>query len=320
MKKTRYLFIIFFFVFQYCIQGQIVADSTSISLGYPVYSQYLHNGLVINPAYAGTRGVLSTSLSYRKYWIGMTNAPVLESISLHSPMKNDKVAIGLNAEFMQFGRTKSTNVYASYAYHLKLKNGKLSLGLKAGVDMSNTNYKNLLLDNSDDPVFLTNDKPYILPNTGAGVYYFSDKFFAGLSVPHFINYRLTDSGTTQAYHNFSDYDFIFSTGGLITFSPMFKFKPSLLINYSLKETKKISQFDISGNLIIADLLWVGGSWRTSEEVAVGIIQVQVNSQLMIGCSYDYPVGRMNTYSKGSGEFFIRYEFGYKVSAANPRYF
>ena len=71
---------------------------------------------------------------------------------------------------------------------------------------------------------------------------------------------------------------------------------------------------------MADLIWVGGSWRTSEEVAVGILQVQLNPQLMFGFSYDYPVGRMNSYSKGSSEFILRYEFGSKVSAANPRYF
>ena len=65
---------------------------------------------------------------------------------------------------------------------------------------------------------------------------------------------------------------------------------------------------------------VGVSWRTSEEVVVGILQAQTNQQLMVGFSYDYSVGRMNSYSKGSSEFILRYEFGSKVSAANPRYF
>jgi hypothetical protein len=107
---------------------------------------------------------------------------------------------------------------------------------------------------------------------------------------------------------------------LITFSQFFKFKPSVLVNYSLQETKKLSQFDINGNFILADLIWAGASWRTTEEVVVGILQVQLNTQLMLGFSYDYPIGRMNSYSKGSSEFILRYEFGYKVSAANPRYF
>ena len=81
----------------------------------------------------------------------------------------------------------------------------------------------------------------------------------------------------------------------------------------LQNTKKLTQFDINGNFIIADLIWVGGSWRTTEQVAVGILQVQLNHQLMFGFSYDYPVGRMNSYSKGSTEFILRYEFGSKLA-------
>ena len=141
-----------------------------------------------------------------------------------------------------------------------------------------------------------------------------------LAVPKFLSYRKTGTGTVQAYHSFNEYDFIFSAGGLITFSEFFKFKPSILLDYSLNEAKKLTQLDINGNFILGDLIWVGGSWRTSEEVLVGIVQVQLNPQFMFGVSYDYPAGRMNSYSKGSSEFILRYEFGYKVSAANPRYF
>ena len=171
-----------------------------------------------------------------------------------------------------------------------------------------------------DEVFTKNDDPYILPNVGAGVYYFSDKLFAGISIPQFMSYKKTSANTIQAYHSFNNYDFIFSGGGLITFSDFFKFKPSVLVHYALDEAEKIKQFDINGNFILADVLWFGGSWRTNEEVVVGILQFQINPQLMFGISYDYPLGRMSSYSNGSAEFALRYEFGSKVSAANPRYF
>jgi len=320
MGRLKYIFVLLCFLIPGRLHGQAVPDSARISLGYPVYSQYLHNGLMINPAYAGSREALSAVLSYRMQWMGTPGAPVLQSVSLHSPMKNDRVALGLKAQFMQYGVTKSTSVYAVYAYHVRVGNGKLSFGLKAGVDMSNTNYTGLLLTNMGDPVFTTDEKLYILPNVGAGVYYFSKRLFAGFSVPSFLSYKRTDQGSTQAYHSFNEYDIIFSAGGLITFSQALKFKPSVLVDYSLQETKKLNQLDINGNFIIADLVWIGASWRTSEEVIVGLLQVQPTPQLMIGLSYDYPAGRMNTYSKGSSEFILRYEFGYKVSAANPRYF
>jgi type IX secretion system PorP/SprF family membrane protein len=320
MNRIRLIFLFSFLYAFTGVPGQAVPDSTGISLGYPVYSQYLQNGLMINPAYTGSRGALSAFLSYRMQWMGTKGSPAIQSVSLHTPMKNDKVALGILAQFMQFGFTKSTSIYASYAYHVRVGNGKLSFGLKGGTDMSNTDYTGILLTNSGDPVFSANDKPYLLPNAGAGVYYFSDKLFAGVAVPQFLSYRKTGTGSVQAFHSFNDYDLVFSAGGLITFSQSFKFKPSVLIDYSLQKTKKLTQLDINGNFILGDLIWIGGSWRTTEEVAVGILQVQLNPQFMFGFSYDYPVGRMNTYSKGSSEFILRYEFGSKVSAANPRYF
>ena len=320
MYKINLTLLLVFFLAGPALKGQVVSDSSRISLGYPVYSQYLQNGLMINPAYSGSRGALSTFLSYRMQWMGTSGSPVIQSVSLHTPMKNDKVALGILAQFMQFGFTKSTSIYGSYAYHIRLGKGKLSFGLKGGVDLSNTDYTGILLTDTGDPVFSGIDKPYVLPNVGAGVYYFSEKLFAGVAIPKFLSYYKTGTGAVQAFHNFNDYDLIFSAGGLLKISSFLKFKPSVLVNYSLQNTKKLTQFDINGNFILADLLWFGGSWRTTEEVAVGILQLQLNPQLMLGFSYDYPVGRMNSFSKGSSELILRYEFGYKVSAANPRYF
>ncbi len=319
MKRLKITALIFLTVLNLA-SGQHVADSARINLGFPVYSQYLQNGLVINPAYAGTREVLSTFLSYRMQWMGIKGSPVLQSVSLHSPMKNDKVALGFTAQFMQYGVTKSTSVYADYAYHIRLRTGKLSFGLKAGVDLSNTDYTGLILIDANDPVFRTNDRALVLPNVGAGVYYFNDKLFAGLSVPAFLSYRRSSSGAAVPYHSFGQYDLLFSAGALFQITSGLKFKPSVLVDYSLENTKKLVQFDINGNFIIGDLIWVGGSWRLSENVAVGIVQIQLNHQLMLGLSYDYSLGEMNSYSKGSTEFALRYEFRYKVSAANPRYF
>jgi type IX secretion system PorP/SprF family membrane protein len=321
MNNIKIYFFFFFLSAFTIVPGQAIPDSTGISLGYPVYSQYLQNGLLINPAYAGTRGALSAFMSYRLQWMGMPGAPVFQSISLNAPMKNDKVGLGIMAQFMKFGFTKSQNIYVSYAYHIKLKSGRLSFGLKGGFDRSNTDYSGILTTTKNDPVFVSNDKPYMLPNIGAGMYYVNDKYFAGVSVPSFLSYRKnSSSGSVEAYHSFGNYDVIFSAGGLIVLSDALKFKPSVLIDYSLEKTKKLTQFDINGNFIIGDLLWLGGSYRTSEQVVVGILQVQLNPQFMFGFSYDYPAGRMHPYSTGSSEFILRYEFGYKVSSANPRYF
>src|SRR5664279_2480100 len=123
MYKIRLILFLSFLSAFTSVPGQAIPDSTSISLGYPVYSQYLQNGLLINPAYAGSRGALSTFLSYRMQWIGIPDAPVFQTISLNAPTKNDKVGLGIMAEFMKFGFTKSQSIYASYAYRIRFGQG-----------------------------------------------------------------------------------------------------------------------------------------------------------------------------------------------------
>jgi type IX secretion system PorP/SprF family membrane protein len=226
--------------------------------------------------------------------------------------------VGLSGQFLQYGFSKSTSIYGYYAYHLKLSRGKLSMGLRAGFDMSNTNYSGIVLIDPNDPVFATNDKPYILPNVGAGIYYYDRTFFAGAAVPSFLSYVKTSSGKIS-FDTFKDFEVLVTAGALVSFSPAFRFKPSVFVDFSVPDPGK-TRIDLNANFIIYDFVWIGGSWRTSEKVAVGILQLQLNPQLMFGYSYDYPVGNMNTYSKGSHEVIVRYEFGYKVSAANPRYF
>jgi type IX secretion system PorP/SprF family membrane protein len=318
MLKRNILFTILFLLSCCRLSGQSSSEQTKISLAYPVYSQYLHNGLIINPAYAGSREVLSVFLSGRLQWMGIKGAPVSQTISMHTLLKNDRVGLGLSGQFFQFGFSKSTSIYADYAYHLIMGKGKLSMGLRAGFDISNTNYAGILLIDPNDPAFTTNDKPYYLPNVGAGIYYYNKKFFLGAAVPSFLSY-VKNSGGAVSFNTFKDFDFLLTAGALLSFSPTLKFKPSVFVDYSIQKTQKM-RIDLNGNFIIYDFVWVGGSWRTSEDVAVGILQLQVTPQMMFGYSYDYPVGKMNTYSKGSHEIIFRYEFGYKVSVANPRYF
>ena len=295
-------------------------SQNNINLAFPVYSQYLQNGLVINPAYSGTRGALSSFISYRKQWFGITESPNLQTISLHTPFKNERDAVGFLAKFMQYGISKTTSMYGNYAHHINFERGKLSMGMRAGLDISNNNFSNIRTVQPGDIVFTSNEDPYILPNVGAGFYYYSNRIFAGFSVPHFLSYRKSSGNSMQAYHSFDEYDFIVTGGGLINFGEFFKFKPSFLLHYSLDESKKTKQFDISGNFIFGEIFWIGGSWRTNEKAFTGIIQMNVSQQFMIGLSYDYPLGFMNTYKNGSAEFCLRYEFGTKISAANPRYF
>lgn len=285
----------------------------------PITSQYLTNGLIINPAYAGTRGALSANLAYRKQWARIVGAPQFQNLSLHSPVnKREKVALGFAAEYLTYGVTKNVGLYGFYAYNVRVGKGRLSMGLKAGADLSNTNYNNLRFPdgNPQDPL-LSGDIRYTMPNVGAGFYYYSDRFFAGLSVPSILTYVSNETDQSAVSPEFGMFKTYFLTGTLINVSGGFRIKPSVLVRYSFAEPLEM---DLNANFIFADILWIGGSYRVAEKAAVALLDLQVTPQLKLGYSFDYQLGHLNNYTSGTHEVSLRYEFEYSVSATSPRYF
>lgn len=285
----------------------------------PLYSQYLLDGLVINPAYAGTRDALSISLSARKRMLGFNGESTMTSLSLHSPLRNERVALGLSVNHITYGVTKQTSAFAYYAFHINTDKGKWSLGLKGGVDMISTDYTGIITTDPNDNAFNNvGEESYSLPNVGFGVYYVNPKFFAGVAVPALLTYQ---SDTLSADYTMAIdpgyYDVLFSAGALISFSEEIKFKPSVMAKYNLSGNLRL---DLNSNFIIYDFLWIGGSWRIGEEAVVAILELQLTQQLRMGYSYDISLGDISSFIGGTHEIALRFDFGKKVSAANPRYF
>ncbi|HMT66472.1 MAG TPA: type IX secretion system membrane protein PorP/SprF, partial [Bacteroidales bacterium] len=285
----------------------------------PVTSQYLTNGLVINPAYAGTREVLSANLSYRKQWARINGAPQFQTLSLHSPVnKKERVSLGLMTDYLTYGVTKDVGIYGFYAYSIRYGHGKLSMGLKAGFDLSNTNYNRLRFPdgNPADPL-LSGDMKYSLPNMGVGFYYYTEKYFVGLSVPSLLTYKRDEADQFSVTPDYSLFRTYLTAGTLVRVADMFKVKPSVLIRYSMHEPLEV---DLNANLIFADMLWFGCSFRIAEKAAVALLDLQVTPQLKVGYSFDYQLGHLNNYTSGTHEVSLRYEFAFAVTATSPRYF
>ncbi|MDM8003142.1 MAG: type IX secretion system membrane protein PorP/SprF [Bacteroidota bacterium] len=309
MKRSVYILVLFSLAMTPGVNAQQV----------PITSQYLTNGLVINPAYAGTREALSANLSYRKQWARISGAPQFQTLSLHSPVnKKEKVSLGIMADYLTYGVTKDVGIYAFYSYAVRLGKGILSMGLKGGIDLSNTNYNNLQFPdgNPADPL-LSGDMKYTLPNMGLGFYYYTDKYFAGLSVPSLLTYRRDEADEFRVSPDYKLFRTYFTAGTILQFADAFKVKPSVLVRYSMHEPLEV---DLNANLIFADMLWVGGSYRIAEKAAVALLDLQLTPQLKIGYSYDYQMGHLNNYTSGTHEVSLRYEFAFAVSATSPRYF
>lgn len=282
---------------------------------FPIFSQYMLNGLVINPAYAGSREVLSASVMYRNQWVGFDGAPVTSTLSAHMPLRNKSMALGVLFVNEKIGVQNNISFYSNYAYRFKLTTGQLALGLKAGFNFFKEADSKITTSQPDD--LFNNNTGSFLPNFGFGAYYNTSTWFVGASVPEFLSYRKEDNGY-KPYNDVNNYNFLLSGGVLFRINDFFKVKPSSLIRYRINSS---FQYDLNCNLIMFkdDKLWLGASYRNQGAI-VGLVEFQVNDQIRFGYSYDYSLGDISHYNSGSHEILLRYEFRYRINAVNPRYF
>lgn len=308
MKKALFLILLIYLL----VNPSLYAQQESL------LSQYMFNGLVLNPAYAGSKDYASITAMFRKQWTGFQGAPVTESVSIHGPLKNKKVGLGLMIANDHIGVTNQTDVYGSYAYHIPLRKGKLALGLQFGLSYIKSNFSDLTVWEGNDQVFELNTQTNLLPNFGAGAYYYSDKFYAGISVPHLMNYdpdRTLGVEIKDAFRQTRHY--FLASGFVLDAGKDLKIKPSVLLKYVFGAPV---QYDINLNFLLNDILWVGATYRSKDAMVI-LIEYQVNRKLRFGYSYDLTLSRLKNYQSGSHEIMVGYDFGYNIlKIKNPRYF
>ena len=272
------------------------------------------NGLALNPAYAGSRDVFNITLGYRNQWVGFDGAPVSQTLSTHTPLNNEKIALGIFLHNEKIDVRNNTSLYINYAYRMQVGKGKLSLGLKAGGINRSANWSGLSLHDPGDVVFSGPGTSDMLPNFGFGAYYYSGRYFLGASVPFFLS-DSTKNGTAVSYHDMKNYNYLVS-GGMLTGSGAVKIKPSFLLKYSPLNPVQV---DANLSVILGDLIWLGASYRM-ENTFIGLIKLQISDQLRLGYTYDHSVGHLSRFNNGSHEIVLIYDFIYRVNAENPRYF
>ena len=282
-----------------------------------MYTQYMFNSLIINPAYAGSQESLSLTCLARRQWVGLTGAPTTETFSVHTPIRNQRVALGFLFAHDKIGVTNQYDAKATYAYRLPLGKGKLSLAVQGGISNYDIAYSKLFMGSSGfpDPSF-SQDVKVLKPNVGAGAYYYTDRFYLGLSVPQLFApkiFRETDNSyVLQERHYF------ISSGVVVDLNRSLKLKPNTLI----KIVQGVPvQVDINANLLIKEVLWVGASYRSFESVST-LLELQLTDQLRFGYSYDFSVtSNLRSANVGSHEIMLNYRFTfYKQNVACPRYF
>jgi type IX secretion system PorP/SprF family membrane protein len=280
----------------------------------PVTNQYVLNPLTINPAYAGSRGALNFAAFYRRQWIGIPGSPETMTLLVDAPLFDEKVGLGLIIVNDKIGVTKETQFLTSYSYKINIGQGRLSLGLGAGVITTNTAWSDLVVLDPGDEFYMIDSRLFVVPSFSFGTYYSYQGFFAGVSIPKFLGYKFDFNKNKYTLEiNPEDYSYTLTTGNIFIISPKVNLFPSTMISYT--PGNKI-QFDVNAYVNFLNRFWVGGSYRNNRSFA-GLFQIQINDQFRIAYTYDFDFGDINTYSNGSHEIMLRYEFKYKVNVINP---
>jgi len=300
------------------LTGGILVSAASMAQQQPMYSQYMFNMLNINPAYAGSRGVMTATALYRNQWVGIPGAPRTSSFSFDMPLNEKKIGIGFQLYDDRLGIERTTGINAFYAFRFQISgSGTLSLGLQAGLLNYQANYTEVSTFQPNDPSFAANVSG-LLPSAAAGVYYNSDKFYIGFSTPALLKTQISYNNAAQiASVTSQDLHLYLASGFVMNLNQDLALKPSVLL-------KAVSgaplEVDVNANLWIQNKLSIGASYRTGDAV-VGMVELQLNQQLRFGYAYDKTFSDLGTLNTGTHELMLRMEFGSsggKVSS--PRYF
>ena len=296
-----------------------------------MFSQYMFNMTALNPAYAGSRDVLSMSALYRNQWAGV-NGPQTATFTMDMPLNRERVGVGLQLYGDKFGEMQEAGGFASYAFRIKVGNrSTLALGLQGGASSFRWNLTNVQTSPDGtgqiDPAF-AQDISKVLPNFGTGIYLSNDKSYIGISVPRLIKNRLSEYKSPSSGYLSVQRRHAYATAGFVVgISPAVKMKPSVLVKYA--EGAPLG-FDGNVNFWFADRIALGVSVRRNQftswspvgtDALVGLLEVQLTDQLRFGYAYDRTMNNFKDVAPSSHEIMIRYEFGFgKNRILTPRYF
>lgn len=285
------------------------------------YTQYMYNTLSVNPAYAGSRGVFSVLALHRSQWVGLDGAPTTQTINFHTPLSK-RVGIGLSVINDEIGNGTNQDTYidAAFSYTVPTsEEGKLSFGINAKAHLFNVDFTKLRNYGRENN--LPNIENRFSPNFGAGIYYHTQKFYAGLSVPNFLQteYFSDSDSSSSTFLAQERMNFYLITGYVFDLNSRLKFKPAGLV----KAVKGAPlQIDVSANFLYNEKFSFGAAYRWDAALSA-MIGYQLNPKLMLGLAYDREITELgNTaFNDGSFEIFLRYELFNKVKRVlSPRFF
>lgn len=302
----------------------LVISTTVYSQQDAQYTQYQYNTVSINPAYAGTRGVLNVVGLHRSQWVGLEGAPRTQTLAIHSPIGYGRVGLGGSVVHDEIGPSQETYFNLDFSYTIPTsKEGKLSFGLKAGGRLLDVDFTKLSAFEGDILFDGNNIENQFSPNIGIGLYYHTNKLYLGLSAPNLIetkHFEVENQNTSFTsglakervnYYGIAGYTFDLNQD--------IKFKPALLTKLVFGAPLQV---DLSANFLFYEKFTLGAAYRWSAAVSA-LVGFQVSESMLIGFAYDKETTELgNTqFNDGSFELFLRFELFKKYNRLiTPRFF
>lgn len=279
-------------------------------------SFYMFNASLLNPAYAGSRDALSLIADTRLQWVSWKGAPRTNCFTLHTPLVIESVGLGLNVLNDQIGASTRNSAFADVAYRIRLNknNDRLAFGLRAGADIIQNNFGNLTVNDKSDPIISQNQYTKVAFNTGAGIYLYGKRYFAGVTVPKFIPNKtsnLDGFASKEALHVY------FIGGYVFKMNSLWDFKPGFAVRYTANAPLSI---DANASVFFNQKIWFGVMYRHGAAAGANVMY-QLSNIFRIGYAYDYAITNMTKYTSGTHEILIGFDFYKKTEAVrSPRYF
>jgi type IX secretion system PorP/SprF family membrane protein len=286
----------------------------------PLFSQYMFNKLLINPAYAGSREMLSVDILNRLQWTGIEGAPRTFTLAAHMPLRNRKIGIGLHAYRDALGPTINQGMMATYAYRLINMDRIFSFGLQGGIKHLGFDWNAIRLKQQDDPLFYPQEGiQRFAPDINFGMYYQTPKFFAGLSSKQLLENeygQVTDKDGRTTFSRLLRH-FYLMTGTILPLNDRITFRPSALAKY-VKNAPP--QLDVNASLVFNDIFWIGASYRTQKALVL-MTEIQIIKNTWLGYSFDIWFNELQPHNYGSHEFRLAFDIDLgKSRMKTPRFF
>lgn len=282
------------------------------------FTQYLFNGIHINPAYAGYKDDLYVQSFYRSQWAGIKGAPKSFSIAADGAFNDGNIGLGLIVNNDQLGAQSYLTAYANYAYRIKLndEDSQLAFGIAAGIMQLGLDGNKLEGYKPGDGLIPVGSQTNTIPDARFGIYYANKNYFAGFSATNMLAKYMAKKSNENRLAPVPQPHFYFTAGALFPVNEDVQFKPVILFK---DDTKGPSSLDINAFLLLKETIWLGGFYRSSFDLykkdyqqnglskqnAIGaILEVFATENVRIGYSYDYSLNKLRDYNNGSHEISV----------------